>query len=106
MGFYKSKWLNIYNFNTLKFFLREVDDILAAFEKKQDSFLNKRHPHLKFTIVKQINHSIAFLNVIISDMNNENLTRQTYHKLTYTGLLLNVKSFTSFSYNISPIKCP
>ena len=30
---------------------------------------------------------------------------QTYHKSTYTGLLLNFKSFTSFSYKISLIKC-
>ena len=28
-----------------------------------------------------------------------------HHKLTYTGLLLNFKSFTSFSYKISLIKC-
>ena len=31
-------------------------------------------------------------------------TLQTYHKSTYTGLLLNFKSFTSFSYKISLIK--
>ena len=37
MGFYKSKWLNEYNLNKPKFCLRYVDDILAAFEKKQDS---------------------------------------------------------------------
>ena len=30
---------------------------------------------------------------------------QTYHKSTYTCLLLNFKSFTSFSYKISLIKC-
>ena len=30
---------------------------------------------------------------------------QTCQKLTYTGLLLNFKSFTSFSYKISLIKC-
>ena len=30
---------------------------------------------------------------------------RTYPKLTYTGLLLNFKSFTSFSYKISLIKC-
>ena len=40
-----------------------------------------------------------------SDINNQNLTLQTYHKSTYTGLLLNFKSFTSFSYKISLIKC-
>ena len=28
-----------------------------------------------------------------------------HHKLTYTGLLLSFKSFTSFSYKISLIKC-
>ena len=38
-------------------------------------------------------------------MNNQILTLQTYHKLTYTGLLLNFKSFTSFSCKISLIKC-
>ena len=37
MGFYKSKWLNEYNLNKPKFYLRYVDDILAAFEKEQDS---------------------------------------------------------------------
>ena len=38
-------------------------------------------------------------------IDNQNLTLQTYHKLTYTRLLLNFKSFTSFSYKISLIKC-
>ena len=107
MGFYESKWLNEYNLNKPKFYLRYVDDILAAFDKEQDSlnflnFLNKRHPNIKFTIEKQINHSIAFLDVFISRINNQNLTLQTYRKSTYTGLLLN---FTSFSYKISLIKC-
>ena len=42
MAFYESKWLNEYNLNKPKFYLRYVDDILAAFEKEQDSlsFLN------------------------------------------------------------------
>ena len=101
MGFYESKWLNEYNLNKPKFYLRYVDDILAAFDKEQDSlnflnFLNKRHPNIKFTIEKQINYSIAFLDVFISGINNQNLTLQTYHKSTYTGLLLNFKSFAPF----------
>ena len=107
MSFYESKWLNEYNLNKPKFYLKYVDDILAAFDKEQDSlnFLNKRHPNIKFTIEKQINHSIAFLDVFISGINNQNLTLQTCHKSTYIGLLLNFKSFTSFSYKISLIKC-
>ena len=60
---------------------------------------------MKFTIEKQINHSIAFLYVFISGINNQNLTLEKCDKLTDTGLLLNYKSFTSFSYEISVIKC-
>ena len=68
MGFHESKWLNEYNLNKPKFYLRYVDDILAAFDNEQDSlnFLNNSHPNIKFTIEKQINHSIAFLDVFIS----------------------------------------
>ena len=48
MGLYESKWLNEYNLNKPEFYLRYVDDILAAFEKEQDSlnflnFLNNNH---------------------------------------------------------------
>ena len=48
MGFYESKWLNEYNLNKPKFYLRYVDDVLADFL----NFLNKRHPNIKFTIEK------------------------------------------------------
>ena len=37
VGFYESKWLNKYNLNRPKFYLRYVDDILGAFDKEQDS---------------------------------------------------------------------
>ena len=75
MGFNESKWLNEYNLNKYKFYLRYVDDILAAFEKEQHSynflnFLNNKHPNIKFTIEKQVNHSIAFLDAFISGIDN------------------------------------
>ena len=65
MGSYESKWLNEYNLNKPKFSLRYVNDIPAAFGNEQDSlnflnFLNNRHPHIKFIIEEQINHSISF----------------------------------------------
>ena len=77
MGFYESKWLNEYNLD--KFYLRYVDDILAAFEKEQESlnilsFLNNKHPKIKFTTEKQVNQSIAFLDVFISAIDNQILT--------------------------------
>ena len=75
MGFYKSKWLNEYNLNKAKFYLRYVDVILAVFEKEQDSLnflnvLNNKHPNIKFPLEKQVNHSIAFLDVFISGIHN------------------------------------
>ena len=48
---------------------------------------------------------MAFLDVFISDINNRNLTLQTYHKSTYTGILLNFRSSSSFSCKLSLIKC-
>ena len=106
MGFYESKWLNEYNHKKPKFYLRYADGILAAFQKKQDSLnflnaLNNKHLNIKFKLEKQVNHSIAFLYVFVSGLDNQNLALQTYHKSTYTGLPLNFKSFTSSSYKIS-----
>ena len=37
MGFQESKWLNKYNCNKLKFYLRYVDEILAVFGNEQGS---------------------------------------------------------------------
>ena len=75
MGFHESKWPNEYNLNKPKFYLRYVDDILAAFENEQDSlnffnFSNNGHLNIKLTIEKQSNHSIGFLDVFISGINN------------------------------------
>ena len=51
MGFYESKWLNEYNLNKPKFYLRYVDDILAAFDKEQDS-LNSLNLFWRDPIIK------------------------------------------------------
>ena len=37
MGFHESKWLNEYNLNKPKFYLRYVGDILADSDYEQDS---------------------------------------------------------------------
>ena len=92
MGFHESKWLHEYNLNKPEFYSRYVDDILAAFDNEQDSLnffnvLNNRHPNIKFNIERQNNYSIAFLDVFISGINNQNATLQTHDKSTYTGLL-------------------
>ena len=37
MGFYESKWLNECNLNKDNFYLKYINDILAAFDNEQDS---------------------------------------------------------------------
>ena len=56
-------------------------------------------------IEKQFNYSIGFLDVFISGIDNQYPRLQTYDKSTYTGLPLNFKNLTSFSFKISLIKC-
>ena len=109
MGFHESKWLNEYNLNKPKFYFRYVDDILDAFDNEQDLlnfslFLHNKHPNIKFTIEKQINHPSLFL-MHPFKVSIIKISHFKHHKLTYTGLFLNFKSLTSFSYKISLIKC-
>ena len=52
----------------------------------------------------EVNKVIPFLDVLIDNPNNI-LNTTTYHKSTYSGLLLNFNSFTSRFYKISLIKC-
>ena len=64
-------WVDEHNLNKPKFYFRYVDDILTALDNEQDPlifliFLNNRHSNIKFIIEKQINHSVAFLDVFHS----------------------------------------
>ena len=52
----------------------------------------------------EVNKIIPFLDVLID--NSQNILKTlTYHKSTYSGLLLNYTSFTSCFYKIGLIKC-
>ena len=100
MDFHESKWLNEYNLNKPKFYLRYVDDILAAFDNEQDSlkffnFLNNTHPNIKFTIEKKT-YSYSFQVSMIKISHFKHITNRP---------IQNFKSFISFSYQISLIKC-
>ena len=61
-----SKWLNEYDLNKPKFYLRYVNDIPAAFDNGHDSlnfldFLNTWHPNIKFTIKNKLTIASLFL---------------------------------------------
>ena len=86
-----------------------MENIFSVFNLKDEakrffSYLNLRHPNIKFTMEKEVNKVIPFLDVLIDNANNI-LNTTTYHKSSYSGLLLNFNSFTSRFYKISLIKC-
>ena len=109
MGHHEHIWLSQYENTKPLFYRRYVDDIFAVFKTKNDAilffnYLNSRHPNLKFTMETEKNNEIAFLDVLIKNSDN-NFTTTTFHKSTFTGLLLNYSSFTSRFYKIGLIKC-
>ena len=72
-------------FNHTMIFFKLIDWYkLSDIEQDSLNFLNNRHPNIKLTIEKQINHSIVFLDVFLSGIHNQNLTLQTYHKSTFS----------------------
>ena len=101
MGINETKWLEEYHGTGPMFYKRYVDDIFAVFENESESnsffdYLNKRHPNIKFTKENNEKGQLPFLDILIS--NSPTLSTTIYRKHTYTGLLLNFKSFTPFQY--------
>ena len=55
------------------------------------TFLNRQHPNTKFTIEKEKNNQLPFLD-ILNDSSSNRLVTSVYRKPTYTGLLTNFNS--------------
>ena len=108
MGYHKNKWRNSEESSTVLFYKRYVDDIFCLFKCETDAerflnFLNWQHPNIKFTIEKEKNKQLPFLD-ILNDSSSNKLVTSVYRKPTYTGLLTNYNSFTSPNYKKGLIK--
>jgi len=109
LGHHEKIWLKNYQgpFNLV--YRRYVDDIFCIFDNENDAklsfdFINSQHPNIKFTIEKESNKVLAFLDVCIDNNDPYCLKTSTNRKKTFTGLLTNFFSFTSFSYKIGLIR--
>ena len=81
---------------------RYVDDMLALFRsphhiEKFNEYLNTKHVNIKFTNKKEVNGSLSFLDVLISQ-NNKGFTTKVYHKPTFSGVYFNFNSFIADEY--------
>ena len=103
MGHHEKLWLENFHGSTILFYRRYVDDTFCLFNSDRDTtiffdYINSRHPNIKFTMEKQVNHKLPFLDILIDNHDpNSSLTR-VYRKKTFTGLLTNYFSFTSYSH--------
>ena len=66
--------------------------------------LNSKHPNIKFTIEKENEGVLSFLDVLVQKDTHGSFTTTTYRKPTYTGLLTNFTSFVPLSYKFALVK--
>jgi len=63
-------------------------------------YINSRHPNIRFTMEKELNRKLLFLDVLIDNSDTNSFLTRVYRKKTFTGLLTNCFSFTSYSYKV------
>ena len=109
MGTHEKQWLQNFQGPDVLFYRRYIDDVFCVFEKEESveqflNYLNNRHPNIKFTMEKEKEGVLAFLDVLIKKEVDGSFVTSTYRKPTFTGLLTNFTSFVSSSYKFSLIK--
>ena len=106
MGYIELKVVPAFKNNLL--YLRYVDDcfVVLKSEKTMDKFfniLNNAHDSINFTIEKENNGELAFLDVQIKRKENRFLT-SVYRKKTFTGCYLNFQSNCSLKRKVNLIR--
>ena len=108
MGHHEKSWLENFQDSEILFYRRYVDDTFCLFHSEHEAllffnYINSRHPNIRFTMEKEIDHKIPFLDVLINNETHFPVT-SVYRKKTFTGLLTNYFSFTSHSYKLGLIR--
>ena len=95
VGYYKNKLFT--SVEKLLLYTRYIDDTFAIFRSEAEAekiftALNSLHPALKFTMEKEANQTLPFLDVKIEKENGQFLT-SIYRKPTFTGQYIHWDSF-------------
>ena len=108
MGHNEKDWIENYKGSKILFYQRYVNDTFCVFEREQDAvsfynYINSQHPNIRFTMEREVDNKLAFLDVLVNN-NPLNLQTSVFRKKTFTGLLTNYFSFTSFSYKMGLVR--
>ena len=109
MGHHERIWLGNCKASSILFYRRYIDDTLCLFDTEHDAtlffdYINDRHPNIGFTMEKEMDKKIPFLDVLIDNSQPQSPITRVFRKKTFTGLLTNYFSFTPFSYKLGLIR--
>ena len=90
------------------FYRRFMDDTIVAFHSPDHielflNYINRQHINIKFTVEKENNNSLPFLDTIIKKQ-NDSIKLSVYRKPTYTPLGINFFSYIPILFKINAIK--
>ncbi|KAL9961599.1 hypothetical protein ACROYT_G030570, partial [Oculina patagonica] len=88
---------------------RYVDDTFCLFNSERDAdlffnFINNQHPNIHFTMERESNQVLPFLDVLLNNKSPQFPVTTVYRKKTFTGLLTNFLSFTPLCYKMGLVK--
>ena len=105
MGHHERSWISSFDNSQLLFYRRYVDDTFCIFNSETQAmaffeYINSKHPNIRFTMEKEVEKKLPFLDILIDNSQDQVIT-SVYRKKTFTGLLTNFFSFTSYSHKMS-----
>ena len=88
---------------------RYVDDIFILFRSESHiepffQYINTRHTRINFTVEKEKDDSLSFLDVLIKKLDNK-FTTDIYRKPTFSGQCLRFDSSVNEQYKINLVSC-
>ena len=108
MGCPEMNWLQEFNKGKVLMYKHYVDDTfwISRTEKNAEEFFeffNCQHQNIKFTLEKENNKYLLFLDILVK--NEGNRSTSVYWKKTLNGLFTQFNSFSPMSYKIGLIRC-
>ena len=76
--------------------------ISDLYESRHD--INNQHPNIRFTMERETDHVLPFLDVPINNTDPHQSVTTVYWKKAFTGLLTSYLSFFPFTYKLGLIK--
>ena len=91
-----------------RFYRRYVDDTFVLFENQEQcdeflTYLNSKHPNIRFTREIEVDNTISFLDILIKRENSVFVT-SLFRKTTFTGLGTNFFSNCQSLFKINAVK--